>query len=86
MKTVTLTEAEHDLANLLKRAESGEEVAITNAGKLFVVSLLPVKPGASPSVEKRRLALAGHPAFGLWKQRNVDGVEYQRKLREEWER
>lgn len=25
-------------------------------------------------------------SFGLWKQRNVDGVAYQQKLRDEWER
>jgi hypothetical protein len=23
-------------------------------------------------------------AFGLWKDKNIDGVEYQRKLRDEW--
>lgn len=25
-------------------------------------------------------------SFGLWKARGVDGVEYQKKLRDEWER
>jgi hypothetical protein len=25
-------------------------------------------------------------SFGLWKSRGVDGLEYQEKLREEWER
>ncbi|HEX4577041.1 MAG TPA: CopG family transcriptional regulator [Edaphobacter sp.] len=25
-------------------------------------------------------------SFGLWKRRGVDGVEYQEKLRREWER
>ncbi len=25
-------------------------------------------------------------SFGLWKGRSVDGVEYQRRLRDEWER
>jgi metal-responsive CopG/Arc/MetJ family transcriptional regulator len=25
-------------------------------------------------------------SFGLWKTRDVDGVEYQEKLRREWER
>jgi metal-responsive CopG/Arc/MetJ family transcriptional regulator len=25
-------------------------------------------------------------AFGLWKQRNLDGVAYQNDLRQEWER
>ncbi|MGN6087069.1 ribbon-helix-helix protein, CopG family [Trinickia sp.] len=27
---------------------------------------------------------AGADAFGLWKHRNVDGLEYQRELRSEW--
>ena len=26
-----------------------------------------------------------HPAFGSWKDLGVDGVEYQQKLRNEWE-
>lgn len=25
-------------------------------------------------------------AFGLWKDRNIDGVDYQTRLREEWPR
>lgn len=25
-------------------------------------------------------------AFGMWKDRGIDGVEYQRKLRAEWDR
>ena len=25
-------------------------------------------------------------AFGMWKDRDIDGVEYQRKLRAEWDR
>ena len=25
-------------------------------------------------------------AFGMWKDRGIDGVEYQRELRAEWER
>ena len=29
-------------------------------------------------------ALAG--VFGMWKDRGIDGVEYQRKLRAEWDR
>jgi metal-responsive CopG/Arc/MetJ family transcriptional regulator len=42
-----------------------------------------------------RQAVAGYLAqnragldesFGMWKGRGVDGVEYQRRLRDEWER
>lgn len=28
---------------------------------------------------------AADEAFGLWKKREVDGVQYQRSLRDEWE-
>lgn len=30
-------------------------------------------------------SLQEHPAFGSWKNRNIDSVEYQRNLRAEWE-
>jgi metal-responsive CopG/Arc/MetJ family transcriptional regulator len=32
---------------------------------------------------KRKLVLIDE-AFGLWGDRGIDGVEYQRRLREEW--
>ncbi len=32
----------------------------------------------------RQKPLEKHEAFGLWGDRVVDGLEYQRKLREEW--
>jgi metal-responsive CopG/Arc/MetJ family transcriptional regulator len=37
-----------------------------------------------PKRSQRRLDLSNHPAFGAWKHRKVDSVEFQRKLREEW--
>ena len=30
--------------------------------------------------------LATHPAFGLWHDRPIDGLVYERPLRDEWER
>jgi Protein of unknown function (DUF2281) len=33
----------------------------------------------------QRGSLDDHPAFGSWKGRNIDGVEYQRALRAEWD-
>jgi hypothetical protein len=27
----------------------------------------------------------GNPAFGLWRNRPVDGLDYQRRLRDEWD-
>lgn len=35
-------------------------------------------------LEERRDALAG--VFGMWKDRGLDAVEYQRALRAEWDR
>jgi metal-responsive CopG/Arc/MetJ family transcriptional regulator len=33
---------------------------------------------------ERRSASKEIPGFGLWKDYNIDGVEYQRKIRSEW--
>jgi hypothetical protein len=33
----------------------------------------------------RKVDFRNHPAFGSWKDRNVDTVEYQRKIRAEWD-
>jgi hypothetical protein len=38
-----------------------------------------------PKQRRRRLDFRSHPAFGSWKDREVDSVEYQRKLRAEWD-
>lgn len=35
-------------------------------------------------MEERRAALAA--AFGIWKDYGIDGVEYQRQIRAEWDR
>lgn len=40
--------------------------------------------GKDARMEERRAALDA--AFGMWKDRDIDGVEYQRKLRAEWDR
>lgn len=36
------------------------------------------QPAGQPS-------LKSHPAFGAWKHRQIDAVEYQRDLRAEWD-
>ena len=36
--------------------------------------------------EKADFKRALDAAFGMWKDRGIDGVEYQRELRAEWER
>lgn len=33
----------------------------------------------------KQRSLRQHPAFGSWRARNVDGLDYQRKLRSEWD-
>jgi hypothetical protein len=38
-----------------------------------------------PKRRQRRLDFRNDPAFGSWKNRDVDSVEYQRKLRAEWD-
>ena len=36
-------------------------------------------------VQPSRQVLKKHSAFGLWKGRAVDGVEYQQRLRSDWD-
>ena len=36
-------------------------------------------------MQSRRTADGG-PAFGLWRTRPIDGLAYERRLRDEWER
>lgn len=38
-----------------------------------------------PKRRPRKLDFRNDPAFGSWKNRDVDSVEYQRKLRAEWD-
>lgn len=42
-----------------------------------------IREAVSDYLEKERPA-EKHEAFGLWGNRTVDGLGYQRKLREEW--
>ena len=37
-----------------------------------------------PERRPRRLDFRNHPAFGSWKERDVDSVVHQQKLRAEW--
>ena len=39
-----------------------------------------------PAQSKARRKAALEAAFGMWKDRGIDAVEYQRALRAEWER
>ena len=42
-----------------------------------------VRRAVAEHLERHKAAPAR--AFGLWRDRPVDGVEYQRRLREEWD-
>jgi hypothetical protein len=52
-------------------------VSRAEAVRRAVASFLPKR--------RRRLDFRNDPAFGSWKNRDVDSVEYQRKLRAEWD-
>ena len=51
---------------------------------LDFVSFLQHQLMAMPQALKQR-SLRQHPAFGSWRGRNVDGGDYQRTLRSEWD-
>ncbi|MBI4024169.1 MAG: DEAD/DEAH box helicase family protein [Verrucomicrobia bacterium] len=51
--------------------ELADETALADARNLILAALKAAEP---------------MPGFGMWKNRGVDGVEYQQKLRMEWER
>jgi hypothetical protein len=38
-----------------------------------------------PKRRHRKLDFQNHPAFGAWRDRDINAVEYQRKLRAEWD-
>ena len=40
----------------------------------------------SPSFTQKRGSKAVAAAFGIWRDRPIDGLEYERQLRDEWER
>ena len=76
---MTLTETiQHHLLSLPpeKQAEVFDFVLFLKqrqAGK----AALPEESSARPSLHE-------HPAFGAWKGRGIEGVEYTRSLRSEW--
>jgi hypothetical protein len=51
---------------------------------LDFISFLQQRVALSQPVKHR--LLKKHPAFGSWKNRKIDAVEYQRTLRSEWDR
>jgi hypothetical protein len=53
-------------------------VSRAEAVRRAVAMFLPKRP-------HRKLDFQNHPAFGAWKDRRLDAVGYQRKLRAEWD-
>ncbi len=49
----------------------------------FVAFLHQQQAAGQEPLEPR--SLRQHPAFGSWRERNVDGLDYQRALRSEWD-
>jgi metal-responsive CopG/Arc/MetJ family transcriptional regulator len=67
---VDLTDAQvEELAALVKAEQRSRASIIREAIEHYIM-------------ERKRSA--GAEVFGLWKERQVDGVAYQRELREEW--
>jgi hypothetical protein len=50
---------------------------------LDFIAFLHQQAGLSHPAKRR--SLKQHPAFGSWKDRNIDAVNYQQTLRAEWD-
>ena len=50
---------------------------------LDFIAFLHQRVGQPPA--EYQSSLKQHPAFGAWKNRNIDSVEYQQSLRAEWD-
>jgi len=66
----------------LPDTELEELTALSRARKTSRAEL--IRQAVAGFLEQNRAGV--DESFGLWKARGVDGVEYQKKLREEWER
>ena len=40
---------------------------------------------ASPQIKPRGSSLEKHPAFGSWKERKIEALDYEQNLRAEWD-
>jgi hypothetical protein len=62
--------------------ELEELTALSRTRKVSRAEL--IRQAVAGFLEQNKAGLGG--SFGLWKRRGVDGLEYQKKLRREWER
>ena len=68
---VDLPEGELEQLNVLSRARKVSRAEL-------------IRQAVAGYLEQNRTGL--DESFGLWKKKTVDGVEYQERLRSEWER
>ena len=48
----------------------------------FIIAL---QQGAASSPPAKPRSLRQHPAFGSWRERHIDALQYEQALRSEWE-
>ena len=58
-----------------------EKVSRAEAVRRAVSEFVPTKPTG----EKKKRTIKDHPGFGSWKHLNIDGLEFQQKMRAEWD-
>ena len=51
----------------------------------FVEEALKKKMQEAASGQPSKKSLKDHPAFGMWKGRNIDSIKYQQDIRAEWD-
>jgi hypothetical protein len=52
---------------------------------LDFIAFLQARLSKAPETHGKPRSLRSHPAFGSWKQRGIDALEYEHALRSEWD-
>ncbi len=52
---------------------------------LDFIAFLQARMSGAPQSQGKARSLRSHPAFGSWKQRGIDALEYEHSLRSEWD-
>lgn len=71
----------NDLYNVISIFAERDSISLTRVLKKAMVAYAEAKE-SSPSNKASHI----QPFFGIWKDYNIDGLEYQKQLRNEWER
>ena len=77
----TIIELTDEQLAALKRLCDREKISRAEAVRRAVDKLIDEQEN-----DKARKDAAMRSAFGAWKHRKIDGLEYQRKIRSEWDR